>query len=114
MESNISKNKFYRSTIQVSTMRIVPVVEDGEFDQFFEEEEVIYINDGFQMLRDQDGYFFENEEYEDRMVEPPMANPKKHLSKMIDESENLPHHYKEYLSLGEEICKSIPFKEYFY
>ena len=43
-----------------------------------------------------------------------MANPKKDLAKMIDAAENLPHHYKQYLALGEEICKSIPFKEYFY
>ena len=44
-----------------------------------------------------------------------MANPKKDLTKMIDAIENLAHHYKEYiLALGEEICKSIPFKEYFY
>ena len=43
-----------------------------------------------------------------------MANPNKDLAKMIDGAENLPHHYKEYLSLGEVICKSIPFKDYFY
>ena len=43
-----------------------------------------------------------------------MANPNKDLSKMIDASENLPHHYKEYLSLGEENCKFIHFKDYFY
>ena len=36
-------------------MRIVPIVEDGDFDQFVEEEEVIYVNDGFQMSRDRDG-----------------------------------------------------------
>ena len=48
------------------------------------------------------------------MVEPPMANPKKDLAKMIDASENLPHHYNEYLALGENICKFIPFKDYFY
>ena len=40
-----------------------------------------------------------------------MANPKKDLTKMIDAAENLPRHYKEYLSLGEVICKSIPFKD---
>ena len=28
---------------------VVPVVEDDEFDQFFEEEEVIYVNDGLQI-----------------------------------------------------------------
>ena len=33
---------------------------------------------------------------------------------MIDASENLPQHYKEYLALGENICKFIPFKDYFY
>ena len=48
------------------------------------------------------------------MVEPPMTNTKKDLSKIIDAIENLPHHYKEYLSLGEEICKYIPLKDYFY
>ena len=48
------------------------------------------------------------------MVEPSMANPKKDLAKMIDASENLPHHYKEYLASGANICKFIPFKEYFY
>ena len=36
-----------------------------------------------------------------------MANPKKDLAKMIDAAENLPHHYKEYLALGEVICKSF-------
>ena len=77
-----------------------------------EAEEVIYVNDGLQMSRDHDVYFFENEEYEYRMVEPSMANPKKDLSKMIDASENLPQHYKEYLALGENICKFIPFKDY--
>ena len=41
-----------------------------------------------------------------------MANPMKYLAKMIDAIENFPHHYKAYPSLGEEICKSIPF-EYF-
>ena len=48
------------------------------------------------------------------MVEPPMTNPKKDLAKMIDASENLPHHYKEYVALGEKIFKFIPFKDYFY
>ena len=43
-----------------------------------------------------------------------MANPKKDLSNMIDAAENLSHHYKEYVSLGKVICKSIPFKDYFY
>ena len=95
-------------------MRIVPVIEDDDFDQFIEEEEVIYVNDGLQISRDKDGYFCETEQYEDRMVEPPMANPKKDLSNIIDAIENLPHHYEEYLALGEDICKSIPFKEYFY
>ena len=64
------------------------------FDQFVEEEDVIYVNDGLKMSRDKDGYFCENEEYEDRMVEEPMANPKKDLAKMIDASENLYHHTK--------------------
>ena len=53
-------------------------------------------------------------DYEEINVELPMANPKKDLAKMIDAAENLPHHYKEYLALGEMICKSIPFKDYFY
>ena len=66
------------------------------------------------MSREHDGLLFENEEYEDRMVEPPVANSKNDLAKMIDASENLPHHYQEYLSLGGEFCKAIPFKEYFY
>ena len=48
------------------------------------------------------------------MVEAPMDNPKRDLENMIDASENLPHHYKEYLALGENICKLIPFKDYFY
>ena len=43
-----------------------------------------------------------------------MANPKKYLAKMIDVAENLPHHYKEYISLGEVICKYISFKVYSY
>ena len=30
-------------------MRVVPVVEDVDFDQFVEEEEVIYFNDGLQI-----------------------------------------------------------------
>ena len=77
-----------------------------------EAEEVIYVNDGLQISRDHDVYFCENEEYEYRMVEPSMANPKKDLAKMIDASENLPQHYKEYLALGENICKFIPFKDY--
>ena len=38
-------------------MRVVPVVEDVDFDQFVEEKEVIYVNDGFKMSRDKDGYF---------------------------------------------------------
>ena len=79
-----------------------------------EAEGVIYVNDGLKMSRDHDVYFCENEEYEYRMVEPSMANPKKDLEKMIDASENLPQHYKEYLALGENICKFIPFKDYFY
>ena len=33
-------------------------------------------------------------EYEEINVELPMANPKKDLEKMIDASENFPHHYK--------------------
>ena len=86
-------------------MRLLPVIE---------EEEVIYVNDGLKMSRDHDVYFGENEEYEYRMVEPPMANPKKDLVKMIDANENLPHHYKEYLALGEKICKFIPFIDYLY
>ena len=49
MESNLSVKKFRRSTIQVATMRIVLVVEDGDFDQFVEEEEVIYFNDGLKI-----------------------------------------------------------------
>ena len=63
-------------------MRVVLVVEDDDFDQFVEEEEVIYVNDGLQMSRDQDGYFYENEEYKYIMVKPPMANPKKDLAKI--------------------------------
>ena len=93
-------------------MRVVPIVEDD--DQFVEEEEVIYVNDGFQMSRYTDGYFYEHMEYEERNVELPMANPKKELAKMIEAIENLPYHYKEYLALGEGICKSIPFKYNFY
>ena len=95
-------------------MRIVPIVEDDDFDQFVEKEEVIYVNYRFQISRDKDGYFYDHMEYEESNVELPMANLKKGLSKMIDVAENLPHHYKEYLSLGEVICKSIPFKDYFY
>ena len=38
-------------------MRVVAVVEDDEFDQFVEEEEVIYVNYGLKMSRDKDGYF---------------------------------------------------------
>ena len=49
MGINLSMKKFYRSTIQVATMRTVPVVEDGDFDQFVEEEEVIYVNYGLEM-----------------------------------------------------------------
>ena len=79
-----------------------------------EEEEVIYVNDGLQMSRDHVVYFCENQEYEYKIIEPPMANPKKDLAKMIDARENLPHHYKEYLALGVNICKFIPFKYYFY
>ena len=43
-----------------------------------------------------------------------MDNPQKDLAKMIDAAKKFPHHYKEYLALGEDICTSIPFKEYFY
>ena len=85
---------------------------EEDFDQFVEED-VIYVNYGLKMSRDQDGYFCKNKEHEDIMVESPMAIPKKDLAKMIDAIENLPHLYEEYLSLGEEICKSIPLKEYF-
>ena len=73
-----------------------------------------YVNDGLKISRDKDGYFYDHMEYEEINVELPMANPKKDLAKMIDAAENLPHHYKEYLALGEVICKSIPFKDYFY
>ena len=66
------------------------------------------------MSRDMDGFFWDYMEYEERNFELPMANPKKDLAKMIDAAENLPRHYKEYLSLVEVICKSIPFKDYFY
>ena len=44
-------------------MRVVPIVEDDEFDHFVEEEEVMYVNDRFKISRDQDGYFCENDEY---------------------------------------------------
>ena len=64
MESKLSVKKICRSTIQVATMRIVPVVEDGDFDQFVEEEEVIYVNDGLQISRYKDGYFCDYMEYE--------------------------------------------------
>ena len=94
-------------------MRLLPMIEE-DFDQFVEEEDVSYVNDGLKMLRDQDGYFCENQGYEYIMVESPQDNPKKDLANMIDASENLPHHYKEYLALGENICKFIPFKDYFY
>ena len=46
MERRLSIDKFCRSPIQVATMRVVPVVEDDDFDQFVEEEDVIYVNDG--------------------------------------------------------------------
>ena len=39
-------------------MRVVPVVEDDYFDQFVEGEKLIYVNDGLQMSRDKDGYFY--------------------------------------------------------
>ena len=45
-------------------MRIVPVVEDDDFDQFVEEEEVIYVNYGFKMSRDKYGYSYDHMEYE--------------------------------------------------
>ena len=45
-------------------MRVVPIVEDDDFDQFVEEEEVIYVNDGLQISRYKDGYFFDYMEYE--------------------------------------------------
>ena len=67
-------------------MRVVPVVEDDDFDQFVEEEEVIYVNDGFKMSRDKYGYFYDHMEYEEINLELPMANPKKDLAKMIDAS----------------------------
>ena len=92
-------------------MRVVLVVEDDDFDQFVEEEEVIYINDGLKMSRDKYGYFYDHMYYEEINLELAMANPKKDLAKMIDAVENLHHHYEEYLSLGEVICKSIPFKD---
>ena len=37
-------------------MRLLPIIEE-DFDQLVEEEDVIYVNDGLQMSRDQDGYF---------------------------------------------------------
>ena len=72
---------------------------------------MIYVNDELKTSRDKDGYFYDHMKYEESIVEPPMANPKKDLANMIDAIENLTHHYKEYLSLREEICKSIPLKE---
>ena len=66
------------------------------------------------MSRDKDGYFCDHMDYEESSVKPPTSNPNKDLEKMIDTIEKFPHQYKEYLSLGEDICKSIPFKEYFY
>ena len=47
MQRRISIDKLCRSPIQVATMRVVLVGEDDDFDQFVEEEEVIYVNDGF-------------------------------------------------------------------
>ena len=46
MEIRLSIDKFCKSPIQVATMRVVLVIEDCDFDQFVEEEEVIYANDG--------------------------------------------------------------------
>ena len=45
-------------------MRVVLVVKDDDFDEFVEEEEVIYVNDGFKISRDKDGYFYGHMEYE--------------------------------------------------
>ena len=45
-------------------MRVVPVVEDDEFDQFVEEEDVIYANDGLQISKDKDGYSYDHIEYD--------------------------------------------------
>ena len=45
-------------------MRVVPVVEDDDFDKFVEEEEVIYVNDSLQMSREKDGYFCDHMKYE--------------------------------------------------
>ena len=75
---------------------------------------MIYVNYGFQISRDKDGYFYDHMEYEEINLELPKANPKKDLAKMIDARENFPHHYEEYLALGEKICKFIPLKDYFY
>ena len=36
------------------------------------------------------------------------------LTRRISASENFPRHYQEYLALGNEICKDISFKDYFY
>ena len=52
MESKLSVRKICRSTIQVATMRIVLVVEDHDFDEIVEQEEVIYVNDGIQISID--------------------------------------------------------------
>ena len=45
-------------------MRVVPIVEDDDFAQFVEEEEVIYVNDVLKISRDKDGYFYDHMEYE--------------------------------------------------
>ena len=58
VERRLSIDKFCRSPIQVATMRVVPVVEDNDFDRFVEEEEVIYVNDGLKISRYKDGYFY--------------------------------------------------------
>ena len=56
---------FTNQQLKLQPGGLCQVVEDDEFDQFVEEEEVIYVNDGFKMSRDKDGYFYENLEYED-------------------------------------------------
>ena len=58
-------------------MRLVPIIED-DFDQY-EEEEVIYVDDGLEMSRNEDGYFCGYMDYKYSRFEPPISIAKKDL-----------------------------------
>ena len=74
-------------------MRLLPVIEE-DLKQY-EEEEVLYIDGGFPISREEDNLFYEPIYINDRRIDPPMISLEYILARRMAVIKSMPHHYQE-------------------